>query len=157
VRSVRWTFGTPQRGSCVQISWHRARNSLIVMVRPERFELPASWFVARRDGKCGNFGFCKLLILNNHARGMSVANSPQSTTKHYRITQKSRNHLALLDWANYLAQLPSCGTLNRQQTRPTTWLSRKSPARPVVLHGDYECRRFKSWGRFVEPLSIELK
>jgi hypothetical protein len=24
---------------------------------------------------------------------MSVANSPKSTTKHYRITQKSRNHL----------------------------------------------------------------
>jgi hypothetical protein len=38
------------------------------------------------------FDIWKSLIFNNHARGMSVANSPESTTKHHRITQKSRNH-----------------------------------------------------------------
>ena len=110
--------------------------------------LSAIWFEARRGGKIGNFEIRKSLIFNNHARGMSVAKPPKSTTKHHRITQKSRNHLALLDRANHLVQLPACGTLNGQSIRATTWLSRKSPARPVVSRDDCECRGFKSWARF---------
>jgi len=64
--------------------------------------LPAAWFEARRDGKIGNFEFCKSLIFNNHARGMSVAKPPKSTTKHHRITQKSRNHLVSFGTANHI-------------------------------------------------------
>jgi hypothetical protein len=73
------------------------QNNLGKIARPDGFEPPTTWFEARRDGKIGNLDFWKSLIFNNHARGMSVAESPQSTTKHDRITQKSRNHLALLD------------------------------------------------------------
>ena len=51
------------------------------LVRPERFELPTSWFVARRDRKSGNLDFCKSLNLNNHARGMSVAKCTQEHDK----------------------------------------------------------------------------
>jgi hypothetical protein len=79
----------------------------IVIVGVKKWGARRGWtqgicFEARRDKVEGNFEIRKSLIFNNHARGMSVANSPQSTTKHYRITQKSRNHLALLDWANHI-------------------------------------------------------
>ena len=85
----------------------RGNSELYPQICPHLSSLPAGarfllkfanhgtiWFEARRDRKIGNFGVWKLLIFNNHARGMSVANSPESSTQHYRITQKSRNHLA---------------------------------------------------------------
>ena len=53
------------------------------VARPERFELPTTWFEARKDRKIGNSDVWKSLIFNNHARGMSVANSSKSTTKHH--------------------------------------------------------------------------
>jgi len=84
-----------------------------LLARPDGFEPPTTWFEARRDRKFGNFDIWKSLIFNNHARGMSVANSPKSTTKHYRITQKSGNHLVIL----WLGGYGTCGTL-RQAGRP---------------------------------------
>jgi hypothetical protein len=63
--------------------------------RPARFEPAATWFEVRPEGKLGIFGFYKRLIFINFVRGMSVAISPKSTTKHYRVPQNSRNHLAL--------------------------------------------------------------
>jgi len=40
-------------------------------------------FEARRDSEVGNCSVWKSLIFNNRAHGMSVANSPESTTKHF--------------------------------------------------------------------------
>jgi hypothetical protein len=71
-------------------------------VRPDGFEPPTTWFEARRYRKVENYGVWKSLIFNNHARGMSVANSLVSTTKHHLITQKSRNHLVFLGQANHI-------------------------------------------------------
>jgi hypothetical protein len=50
--------------------------SYMWVVRPERFELPTSWFVARRAAEIVNSVISKFLFLFNLARGMSVANSP---------------------------------------------------------------------------------
>jgi len=68
--------------------------------RPDGFEPPTTWFEARRNRRIENFEFSKTLIFNDHARGMSVANSPESTTKHHSVTQMSRNHLVCLDEAS---------------------------------------------------------
>jgi hypothetical protein len=70
------------------------------LARPDGFEPPTTWFEARRNRKIENFEFSKTLIFNDHARGMSVANSPESTTKHHSVTQMSRNHLVCLDQAS---------------------------------------------------------
>jgi hypothetical protein len=45
--------------------------------------------------KFGNLGSCKSLILNNHARGMSVAYPQPSRTKQDRVTQKSRKTIGI--------------------------------------------------------------
>ena len=48
--------------------------------RPDGFEPPLVRSSPSR--KFGKFDAWKSLILNNYARGVSVANSPKSTTKH---------------------------------------------------------------------------
>jgi hypothetical protein len=117
-------------------NWKRraafGRSAVLKSVaRPERFELPTTWFEARRDRKVGKFDVWKSLIFNNHARGMSVANPPESTTKHHRITQKSRNHLVFLKPGGRDFEAPCAANVKRRQQRhcdPTLC----KPSAPIV-------------------------
>jgi hypothetical protein len=72
-QKARWS-GLPDNG---------ARNFLILLARPDGFEPPTTWFEVRPEEKWENFDVYMCLIFINFARGVSVAKSPKSTTKHY--------------------------------------------------------------------------
>jgi hypothetical protein len=81
------------------------------MARPERFELPTSWFVARRVGKNDSLQFVTVDSINQLA-GRSLQLSPNrarlSSEKQDRVPQESRNLMAIHGLMNPAAHEYEC-------------------------------------------------
>jgi hypothetical protein len=73
--------------------------------------------------------FYDSLILNNHARGMSVAKSSESTTKQHRVAQKSReldSFVVATTQAHYCQMEPPT---DPQEKRSSYWIRGPSTRR----------------------------
>ena len=125
----------------------QARKS---MVRPERFELPASWFVARRAADTGNLTIISTCFYSTSLAGCPLQIHPRarrSTTEHNRLPQKSRNLMVSSGRPTSAGRIELCTTAAEELTA----VFRGSQSSPHRAAPSASIRtRAPNWGRHAD-------